>query len=234
MSGNFKKVCWTDTVLEETQTLLPIQYPINDLWEHSQDALESQNLSQNDSQIQNFLETNSKVELSSFDKDNVDNSSQEGEQRKVVENILDSKNPIESSIIDTVEKNQNTVHQKVPSSGSQIENSPEFPKKRELEDLDSNDQIENAATKDRPLKKVKSGSGSKSHIENEENSSKEFYPDIDHFLEKHAKLVDVGVLKNASSASDESLTKDRSSHQRISDKGNLKYTFLHYKSFNSR
>lgn len=220
-------MCWRDTVLNEAQTLLPLQYPLNDSWENSQDALENQNLSQDSAQIQNYLASNSKTEVKEFDKNYENNSIFENNKTENnTKNNLDSKSLFENSVNQSLEKNQSTVlHQKFPQDNVQIESFPEFSKKREL-DFDLNHEDERNVINDRPLKKVKSVQSNQADFENKSNSCTKFFSNIDHYLEKQTGVMEADVQKNTSSDNDENLLKDHASHTLKSVKGNSKFISL--------
>ncbi|XP_058801434.1 NAD-dependent histone deacetylase sirtuin-1 [Phymastichus coffea] len=72
LNGNFKDVCWFDTILEEAPKLLPPRFPINDAWDQSQDT-STQDFSQDSAQVDsdNFIAGSSSSKRE-FDRDEKD------------------------------------------------------------------------------------------------------------------------------------------------------------------
>lgn len=97
-------MCWRDTVLEEAAKLLPREFPTNDSWDQSQDTLTNQDFPQSGAQVEedNFLlESTSKRELRSFDRDDQDETLDDRPWKKI-KSDSDLKELIEEEPISTI------------------------------------------------------------------------------------------------------------------------------------
>lgn len=108
MDGNYKKVCWRDTILGEAAKLLPPEFLISDSWDQSQDTLTNQDFPQNSAQIEenNFIkESTSKKELRVFDRDDQDETLDDRPWKKI-KSDSDLKELFEEEPISTISSNK--------------------------------------------------------------------------------------------------------------------------------